>query len=85
MKRLTSALLGGICALALGATAASASIVCNSEGDCWHAKDNYSYHSDWGLVVHPDNWKWAEHDKGKYRWREHAGRGYWHDGHWVEF
>ncbi len=79
MKGLTAAL----CALAFSATAASANIVCNNEGDCWHVKGKYDYRPEWGIVVHPDSWKWARNDK--YRWREHAGRGYWHDGRWIQF
>ncbi len=85
MKRLTAAIVAGACAPGLGATAASAEIVCNHEGDCWHVKVRPEYRSDWGLEVHPDNWKWAERDARRYRWREHDGRGYWHNGHWIEF
>jgi hypothetical protein len=83
MKRLTKVVLGAACALALTATAASAEIACNREGDCWHVKARYEYHPDFGVTVHPDNWKWADRDK--YRWREHEGRGYWRQGVWVEF
>jgi hypothetical protein len=32
--------------------------------------------------IHPDDWKWKDHEH--YRWREHAGRGYWHGGAWVD-
>jgi hypothetical protein len=85
MKGLTATLLGAGCALILGTAAASAEIVCNREGDCWHATGKHSYRGEWGLVIHPDNWKWEEHEKNKHRWREHEGRGYWHDGHWMEF
>ncbi len=58
MKGLTTAILGAACALALTATAASAEIVCNREGDCWHVKTHHPYHNEWGIVVHPDSWKW---------------------------
>ena len=83
MKRLTTAIFGATCALALTATAASAVIVCNREGECWHAKIRHPYRGEWGIVIHPDNWKWAAHEK--YVWREHEGRGYWRQGVWVEF
>ncbi len=83
MKGLTSAIFGAACVLALTASAASAEIVCNREGECWHVKGRLDYHPDWGLVVHPDNWKWESHEK--YTWREHEGRGYWHGGKWLEF
>ena len=83
MKRLTSAIVGAACVMALTATAASAEIVCNREGDCWHVNARHPYHGEWGLVIHPDSWKWREHEK--FRWREHEGRGYWHNGVWIVF
>ena len=83
MRSLTTAVLGAACALALTATTASADIVCNREGDCWHVKVKHPYRGEWGLVIHPDNWKWTAREK--YRWREHEGRGYWSKGIWIEF
>ncbi len=83
MKRLCMTAFGAACALAIGATAASAEIVCNREGDCWHVKGRYEYRPEWGITVHPDSWRWAEREK--YRWREHEGRGYWRNGVWIEF
>jgi len=75
-------------ALALGAlvatvTSASAAIVCNREGECWHVKRSYAYHPEWGLVVHPNHWRWRAHEH--YVWREHEGRGYWRNGVWITF
>jgi hypothetical protein len=84
MKVLTAA-LGAACVLALTATTASADIACNREGDCWHVKERPHYHHEWGIVVHPEGWRWADRDHDRYRWREHEGRGYWHDGAWIEF
>jgi hypothetical protein len=83
MKSLSKTIFGAACLLALGATTASADIVCNAEGDCWHVKDKYVYRSEFGLTIHPDSWKWGEHDR--FRWREHEGRGYWRNGAWIEF
>lgn len=79
-------ILGATCALALMSSAASAEIVCNREGDCWHAKETYHYraHPEFGIAVHPDHWRWREHEHHKYRWREHDGRGYWREGVWIE-
>jgi hypothetical protein len=68
-------------ALAFATTTASAEIACNQEGDCWHVK-RHDFHPDLKLTIHPDNWKWAEHLK--YRWREHEGHGYWRNGTWIE-
>jgi hypothetical protein len=83
MKALAKSIAGAACALALTATAASAEIVCNREGDCWHVKVRPNYRSEFGLTIHPDNWKWGAHDK--FRWHEHEGRGYWRNGAWIAF
>ena len=65
------------------ADVASASIVCNGEGQCWHAHRNYAYAPTYGVVVHPDGWKWGVREH--YVWHEHRGRGYWRNGVWVTF
>jgi len=81
--KLAAATALGAGILAAGATSASASVVCNRDGDCWHVRDRYDYRPEFGITVHPDNWRWATHDR--YRWREHTGRGYWRSGVWVSF
>lgn len=70
--------------LALTAGTASAEIVCNDDGDCWHVRESGEYPAELKLRVYPNDWKWTEHDK--YRWREHTGpgRGYWRSGVWVD-
>ena len=83
MKAVTAGLMGAACVLLLSATTASAEIACGRGGDCWHAKEHRDYRPEWGVAVHPDNWKWAANEK--YRWHEHEGRGYWRDGVWVGF
>jgi hypothetical protein len=84
MKGVLAALFGVTCALALLPSTASAEIVCNREGDCWHVRETHHFHPDFGLTIHPDNWRWAEHEHDRYRWREHEGRGYWREGRWIE-
>jgi len=84
MKRTITSVFGATCALALTATVASAEIACNREGDCWHVRETHFYQPEHGVVVHPDNWRWAEHEREKYRFREHEGRGYWREGRWIE-
>ena len=64
------------------ATGASAAVVCNNEGDCWHIKGEAKYKPEFKLHVHPDNWKFAEKDN--YRWPEHEGHGYWLSGIWID-
>jgi hypothetical protein len=86
MKRLIAipfAALMGVSAVALISTSASAEIVCNDEGDCWHVHTEYHYRPEFGLVIHPDDWKWKEGDR--YHWREHEGRGYWKGDTWTDF
>ncbi|HEY2034476.1 MAG TPA: hypothetical protein VGH02_12395 [Rhizomicrobium sp.] len=89
-KSITRAALAGLLGLgglALAATSASAYIVCNDDGECWHVHDQYTYPTGFGIVVHDDSWKWdADHDaRVHWRWHEHEGRGYWRNGVWVTF
>lgn len=70
-------------ALALSTATASAYIVCNADGDCWHVHDQYTYPNTAGVTIHGDDWTWGARDH--YRWHEHDGRGYWHSGVWINF
>jgi len=80
---IAAAALAGLGALTITASAASAAIVCNAEGECWHTHRDYNYKPEFGVVVHPDGWAWGATDN--YKWHEHRGRGYWHNGLWVRF
>jgi hypothetical protein len=75
--------LVGAGTLALTSHAASARIVCNTDGDCWHVQADYDYQPSFGLSIHPDDWKWKEGER--HAWREHDGRGYWKGGEWKAF
>jgi hypothetical protein len=77
------AALLGAGTLALTSGGASAAVVCNNDGDCWHVHDQYNYPPNVGVTVHGDDWKWG--DKDHYRWHEHEGRGYWRGGIWIGF
>ena len=79
-----SAVIGAGSLVALSAPA-SAAIVCNRVGDCWHTTARYRYRPAWGLTVHPDNWRWRARDARHHRRREHTGRGYWRGGVWIGF
>ena len=81
--KVTFTVLLSASALTMAATNASARIVCNEDGDCWHAKTDYEYQPAFGLSVHPNDWKWKEGEK--HAWREHEGKGYWRGGSWKEF
>ena len=74
-------------ALFVTATAASAEIACNDEGDCWHVKTRHEYKPEFKVRIYDDKWKWEEAESKKYRWREHEGddRGYWSKGIWLKF
>ena len=86
MRKFGIALAGTLAVFAFSATTASAAIVCNEIGDCWHVKEKYDYKPEFGVRVYPDEWKWADTDHDKYRWREHEGRGYWNSkGVWIGF
>jgi hypothetical protein len=85
MKLITKAVLTAASALALSATTASAEIVCNDEGDCWHVREHHAYRPEFGVRVYPDAWRWGDADAHRYRWREHEGRGYWRRGAWIGF
>jgi hypothetical protein len=77
--------LGG---LAATTSAASAYVVCNDVGDCWHTDARYHYGPDVHVQYHPDDWyfhrDWNnDHD---HHWRDyHDGRGYYRNGLWVTF
>jgi hypothetical protein len=82
MSAFAKSLLAGACALALTGTAATAAVVCNEEGECWHVRGKAEYGPELRLRVYPDNWNWSRSEH--YRWREHTGRGYWRGGNWIE-
>jgi len=73
----------GVGALALTVSNASARIVCNDEGDCWHVPNVYTYPPAVRLDIHPDGWRWRDGDR--FTWREHEGRGFWRGGRWEGF
>jgi hypothetical protein len=52
MKRFASAVFGIVGVLAFTATGASAAIVCNEVGDCWHVKEKYDYKPEFNLHVY---------------------------------
>jgi hypothetical protein len=86
MKRAVKYLLVGLVgdlALAVPIMPASAAIVCNNAGDCWHSHEEHAYRPEFGVVVHPDGWAWKEGEH--HRWREHDGRGYWDGDNWKDF
>ena len=64
---------------------ASAYVVCNREGDCWHTEARYRYPGE-GYVSHPDDWYFHQRWDDRAHYRDyHDGRGYYRNGLWVTF
>ena len=85
MRALYKGVFGAACAVALTAmtaSSASAYVVCNEDGDCWHVEKRYHYRPEFGVTVRPDSWSWGPGEN--YRWREHEGPGYWRSGVWMD-
>ena len=79
---------GAVTALAIPA---SAYVVCNREGDCWHTETRYN-RPGISFQYHPDDWyfhrRWEgdRWDRYHYRgWRDDSARGYWRNGVWITF
>jgi hypothetical protein len=68
-------------ALVFNAPAASARIVCDEWGRCWHVHGHaHSYYTEWGWNYQPYQtyqWRWREDGEGYGGWGEHDGRGHW--------
>ena len=62
---------------------ASAEIVCNDEGVCWHTHNPYYYPPEARVKVHENEWHWSPNEH--YTFREHAGRGYWSGDNWIRW
>jgi hypothetical protein len=74
LRRTAVALLSAAGAIALMTTGASAAVVCNEEGDCWRAKEEYAYPPTAHVQIYGDEYVSDTH---KYKWREaRPGRGY---------
>ena len=71
-------------AMVASATSASAYIICNHEGDCWHSARRESAPGQ-TFEYHSDDWYFHQEWGTQHRFRAyHEGRGYWHNGVWVQ-
>jgi hypothetical protein len=87
MKLKMFLLAGGLSLAAAIAVAAPASayVVCNPGGDCWHTDRRVSVPGV-TFAYHPDDWYFHQHwDADRdHHWRGYReGRGYWRDGVWI--
>jgi hypothetical protein len=79
-----AAILFGVLGVAASSGSASAYVICNGEGDCWHSDRRESIPGV-NLEIHPDDWYFHQEWGRFHRFREyHDGRGYWHNGVWVQ-
>ena len=70
-------------AFAFSVVSASAYIVCNDTGVCWHTHNPYDYPPEAHVTVHENEWHWDPNEH--YIFREHAGRGYWSGDNWIDW
>lgn len=87
MKLKTLLLAGGLSLSALVAVAspASAYVVCNRDGDCWHTDRRVTVPGV-TFSYHPDDWYFHQHwdaDRDRHWHDYHEGRGYWRNGVWI--
>ncbi len=79
--------------VAAGATVAlssvaSAEIVCNRDGDCWHTAQRYSeYPTALGIQFYSDEWRDSHRTDARYHWRDDQkdDHGYYQSGEWHPF
>ena len=79
------ALLMGAGALVAASAPASARVVCNRDGDCWHTESAPRVPGV-RFDVHPDDWYFHQHWDGDrdHHYRDyHEGRGYYRSGVWI--
>jgi hypothetical protein len=81
------ALLLGTGVLVTTAGTASARVVCNNSGDCWHTDQRVKYPPSVSMQIHPDDWYFHQTWTGSNEhYRDyHEGRGYYRSGIWVGF
>ncbi len=76
---------GTLLATTLGA---SADIVCNRYGECWHVSQRYTtYPSSLGVVFYTDDWRTAHLKDVHYHWLadQTDDHGYYMNGEWHRF
>jgi hypothetical protein len=70
--------------LIVTAGTASARVVCNSEGDCWHTDAPAPRAPGITFSAHPDDWYFHQTWGSDRHFRDyHDGRGYYKGGVWI--
>ena len=50
----------GLSIVAMSSLKASARIVCDTDGNCWHVHEDYAFPPGVHVEIHPDDWHWKE-------------------------
>jgi hypothetical protein len=58
-KTIVTAVVGAGIVLAFSMVSASADIVCNDMGVCWHTHNPYDYPPEAHVTVHENEWRWG--------------------------
>lgn len=86
LRTIAASSLFGAGLLLASANSASAYVVCNRWGECWHTEHRYRYAPRLHIRFYDDDWYTRHHWRHRYRWRDaHEGRGYWRNGVWISF
>jgi hypothetical protein len=78
----------GVGLFAITAGTASAYVVCNAAGDCWHTDQHVHYSREVQARVYPDSWYFHndwDHDHDHHWRNHHDGRGFFRNGVWITF
>jgi hypothetical protein len=74
--------------MAATTTVASADVVCNSYGECWHTGQRYTtYPSGLGVQFYNDDWGVSHRTDTQYHWlaEQKDDHGYYEHGTWHSF
>ena len=94
MNKLTALLKAGVFtasvagALVATTSIASADVVCNRFGDCWHVSQRYAtYPTELGIQFYNDDWRASHLTDRHYHWRsdQKDDHGYYENGNWHGF
>jgi hypothetical protein len=72
-KTIVTAVVGAGIVLAFSIVSASADIVCNDMGVCWHTHNPYDYPPEAHVTVHENEWHWGPNKHYAYSARRWSG------------
>jgi hypothetical protein len=74
-------------AMAAVISVASAEVVCNRDGECWHTAQKYAvtiYPPEIGVQIYDNDWRKSHETDTKYKWMKDRDddHGYYRNGEW---